>query len=137
MDEVELIKKKKLEEMLKRTSKSEQENRVEYPDSPVYVNDSTLEETVRKYPLLLVDFYADWCAPCKMVAPVLEEIVRRDLHGKLVVAKINVDENSKSAMKYQAMSIPTMIIFKNGQIVERIVGALPKSAILSKIRRYL
>ncbi len=137
MDEVEIIKKKKLEEMLKRTSKPEQETRVEYPDSPVYVNDSTLEETVKKYPLLLVDFYADWCAPCKMVAPVLEEIIKRDLHGKLVVAKINVDENPKSAMNYQAMSIPTMIIFKNGQIVERIVGALPKSAILSKIRRYL
>ena len=70
------------------------------------------------------------------------EIYTLSLHDalpiwKLVVAKINVDENSKSAMKYQAMSIPTMIIFKNGQIVERIVGALPKSAILSKIRRYL
>ncbi len=132
MDEIELIKKKKLEEMLKKASQP----KIEYPSSPVYVNDSTLAETIKKYPLLLVDFYADWCAPCKMIAPVLEEIAR-ELQGKLVIAKINVDENPRSAMQYQAMSIPTLVLFKNGKIVDRIVGALPKPALIAKLKKHL
>ena len=132
MDEVEEIKRKKLEKMLLRASQP----KVEYPSSPVYVNESTLDEVVRKYPLVLVDFYADWCQPCRMLAPVIEELAA-ELKGKVVFAKINVDQNPRAAMQYQAMSIPTLVLFKNGKVIDRTVGAMPKQMLLSWLKRHL
>lgn len=104
---------------------------------PIEVTDATFEETVLKENLpTLVDFWAVWCGPCKMIAPVLEEIAR-EYEGRLRVAKLDVDHNTQSAMKYGVMSIPTLILFKNGQAVERIVGYIPKDKLLSKLRPYL
>jgi thioredoxin 1 len=85
---------------------------------------------------VLVDFWAPWCGPCRMVASVLDEIAE-ELDGKVRIAKLNVDENQQIAFKYQVSSIPTFILFKGGQMADRTMGALPKSAFVSFINRNL
>ena len=85
---------------------------------------------------VLVDFWAEWCGPCKMVAPVLEEIASENA-GKLDVVKLNIDENPGAARDYQIMSIPTMAVFQGGKIVKQIVGAKPKAAILKDLEAFL
>ncbi len=80
---------------------------------------------------VLVDFYADWCGPCKMMAPIIEEIAE-ELQGKAKVGKINVDENQELAMKYEVMSIPTLIIYKNGKEAKRFVGVRDKKELLNE-----
>ncbi len=85
---------------------------------------------------VLVDFWAEWCGPCKMVAPVLEEIAAEHA-DKITVAKINIDENPEVARQYQIMSIPTMSVFSGGKIVKNIVGAKPKAVLLRDLEAYL
>lgn len=103
---------------------------------PIVVTDANFDQTLAGYPLVLVDFWAEWCAPCRMIAPILEEL-SREYEGKLVVAKLDVDENPKTAMRYRVMSIPTVILFKNGQPVEVLVGAQPKRNFEAKIQKHL
>ena len=85
---------------------------------------------------VLVDFWAEWCGPCKMVAPVLDEIAAEHSE-KLTIVKLNTDENTVTSRDYQIMSIPTMAVFKGGQIVKQIVGAKPKAAILRELEAFL
>jgi thioredoxin 1 len=85
---------------------------------------------------VLVDFYADWCGPCRAVAPALEEL-SGEFSGRVKIVKLNIDENEATSMKYGVQSIPTMILFKGGKEIERIIGALPKTKIATKIEPYL
>ena len=103
----------------------------------VAVSSETFESEVLKAgTAVLVDFWAPWCGPCRAIAPVVEQLAA-EYSGKLKVVKVNTDENDAVAIQYQVMSIPTLMVFKGGQPVERIVGALPKPSLLAKITPHL
>ena len=103
----------------------------------VILTDANFEQEILKSDLpCLVDFWAPWCAPCRTVGPVVEEIAR-EYQGKLKVGKVNVDEAPKVASQYGIMSIPTLSIFKNGERVDTVVGAVPKEQIISVVGSHL
>ena len=86
--------------------------------------------------LVIVDFWATWCGPCRMLSPLLDE-VEEELEGKIQVVKVNIDDAEEIAMRYRIMSIPTLIFFKGGEMVDRTVGAMPKNILLDKINAHL
>ncbi|MFL2754045.1 MAG: thioredoxin [Gammaproteobacteria bacterium] len=103
----------------------------------IELTDSNFDEEIssREVPIL-VDYWAEWCGPCKMVGPILEELAN-DFEGKLVVGKVDVDTNKDSAAKQKVMSIPTLVLFKNGQPVDQRVGALTKNQLEEFINQYI
>lgn len=101
------------------------------------VTDKTFQSEVLDYDgVVMVDFWAPWCGPCRMVAPIVEELAS-EYEGKAKIAKLNVDENPNTAGKYGVMSIPTLLFFQNGKVVDQIIGAQPKQAIASKLDKYI
>ncbi len=138
--ELERIRQKKLKEYMKKTfernGKTSQEENRPIMDKPLDLSDSTFEDNVRRYSLVVVDCWAPWCAPCNLVAPIIEELAR-DYAGKILFAKLNVDHNQKIAGQYGIMGIPTILIFRNGKLVDRIVGAMPRQMLEPKIAKYL
>ena len=104
---------------------------------PIEVNDSNFQaEVLQSDKPVLVDFWAVWCGPCKMIAPTVEELAK-EYDGKLKVAKMDVDANPKTAMQFGIRSIPTLLVFKAGQVVEQIVGAVPKRNLFDKVSAHL
>ncbi len=101
-----------------------------------HITDDAFETEIRGETPVLVDFWAEWCGPCRMVAPVLEQIAAEQ-EGKLKIVKLNVDENQRTPAQFGVTGIPTMILFKDGQPVETIVGFLPKMQLLKKIETHL
>lgn len=98
----------------------------------VILTDANFDEIINSGKPVLVDFWAEWCGPCKMIGPVVEELAG-DYDGKAVVAKLNVDENPQTTAKFGVRSIPTLLVFKGGQIVDKQVGAVPKSVLNQKL----
>lgn len=106
-------------------------------NEPIHVTDEAFEKTVLESSLpVIVDFWAPWCGPCKMVAPTLDKIAK-DYAGKLLVAKVNTDENAENAMKYGVQGIPTMLLLFGGKIVNRQVGALPEPMLRDLVDQFL
>ena len=105
--------------------------------SALHLDEKNFEGEVLKSSLpVLVDFWAEWCGPCKMIGPIIDQLAG-DLQGKMKIVKINVDESPQLAGQFNVMSIPTLLIFKDGLPVDQIVGALPKDRLLAKINPYL
>jgi thioredoxin 1 len=103
----------------------------------VTLSDATFDEHVKGSDVpVLVDFWAEWCGPCKMISPVLEEIAEEQA-GKIQIGKLNIDDNLEVTRRFDVMSIPTLILFKDGQPEVRLIGAKPKSQLLEEISAYL
>lgn len=101
-----------------------------------FTEDNFEKEVLQSDTLCIVDFYADWCGPCKMMAPVIEELAK-EYSGKIKIGKLNVDENPKLAQKYKVMSIPTILFIKDSNVIDTIVGAVPKDTLIEKINSNL
>ena len=128
MDELEQIRQRKIHELMNEMSTPNIEK-------PIVVSDRNFDQTVKSYPLLVVDCWAAWCAPCRAIAPIVDEMAK-EYSGKVVFGKLNVDENPETAQKYGVMAIPTLLIMKEGQEVDRIVGVLPKNQLEAKVSSY-
>jgi thioredoxin 1 len=136
-NEIEEIRRKKLEGYAKRCCKKGINMKEDsWPNAPVHITDTDMDKVVKKYETIVVDCWAPWCGPCRMVGPIIDELAK-EMQGKIVFAKLNVDENQRTSMKYKIMSIPTLLVFKKGNLVDRFVGALPKEMLKQKINSYL
>jgi thioredoxin 1 len=135
-NELEKIRKRKLEQLKQHYMIGGTKMETTMPDTPLQITDANINEHVNKYPAMVIDCWAPWCGPCRMVAPVVEQLAK-DMKGKMVFGKLNVDENQATSLKYQIMSIPTLLIFKQGQLVDKIIGAMPKDVLKSKLEPFL
>jgi thioredoxin 1 len=128
MDDLEELRKKKMRELMDQVSTAN-------IDKPIVVSDRNFDQTIKTYPLVVVDCWAVWCAPCRAIAPVVEQLAK-EYSGKVVFGKLNVDENPETTQRFGIMAIPTLLVMKKGEEVDRIIGALPKIQLESKINAY-
>jgi thioredoxin 1 len=103
---------------------------------PLSLEDTTFFQTINKFPIMLVDFWAPWCGPCRMMSPIIDQI-GKDYLGKLVIGKINVDENPLIARQFSISSIPTLMLFKRGKEVNKIIGSVSKNKIDEMVKMHL
>jgi thioredoxin 1 len=127
-EELKRIRAKKLSEL--------REKKQEMTDGPVHVTDTNFNDLVKKHSVALIDFWAPWCGPCRAMAPAIEDL-NREYAGRVFVGKLNVDENPQTAECFGVSSIPTMVVMKNGEEVDRIVGCVQKKYIDAVLRKHL
>jgi thioredoxin 1 len=132
-EELKILNEKKMKKLQELVTEKEQLKNIK---EPLVLDDSTFSQTINKFPLTLVDFWAPWCGPCRMMSPIIDEI-GKDYLGKLVVGKINVDENPLVAGQFGISSIPTLLLFKRGQTVNKIIGSVSKNKIEEMITMHL
>ena len=133
--ELQSIKEKKLVEMMRKT-RAQLQSAEKYNGKPIILSDATFSSEVSKYPVLVVDFWAAWCGPCRMVDPIIEQLAK-EYAGRVAFGKLNVDENPLTSREFQVESIPTLLIFRDGEPIDGIIGAVPKHQIESKIEAHL
>jgi thioredoxin 1 len=132
-DELEAIKHKKLAELQKEAATKAMMSSI---TEPIVLTDYNFASEVTKYPIMLVDFWAPWCGPCRMVSPIIEQL-SREYSGRVAFGKVNVDENQRIAASFGIQSIPTLMIFKDSKAVDVIIGAMPKAQIEMKLKQQL
>jgi thioredoxin 1 len=133
--DIEEIRRRKMAEMMRQANAGSAGDSG-WPDAPVHVTDSDFEEFVKRYPKVVVDCWAPWCGPCRMLSPTIDAIAK-GLKGKVVFAKLNTDDNLRVAGKFKIMSIPTLLFFKNGQLIDRMIGAAPRAVVEQSISKAL
>src|ERR671910_205965 len=132
-EEILEIKQRKLREMQKMATMRSTMNSI---TRPIVLTDLNFREEISKYPVMLIDFWAPWCGPCRMVSPIIEQLAS-EYAGRVVFGKLNIDENQMVPRSFGIQSIPTMMILKNSRVVDILVGALPKAQIQVKIQQHL
>jgi thioredoxin 1 len=131
--EIEEIRQRKIAELVNSASQAGGNDLL---DAPVTVTDTNFEEVIKKHQTVVVDCWAPWCGPCRMLSPTIEAMAK-DYKGKAVFAKLNTDENIGVASKYRIMSIPTLLYFRDGKLVDKTVGALPRPMLDTQMRKVL
>jgi len=134
-EELRRLREAKLREMMRKLAKRERAE-PKMPDRPITITDEEFDQVVRSYGLVVVDLWAPWCGPCLVMAPIIEELAKK-YAGRVVFAKLNVDENPLTAMKYDVRAIPTFLVFKRGRLVARWIGAMPKEALEARLSKLL
>lgn len=135
MDELEEIRVKKLQEYWNDMNPPSVILERKMPNSPIEISDEDFASTIQDYDFLVVDCWAPWCGPCRILSPIIDELAR-DYEGKVVFGKLNTDENRGVATKFGIMSIPTLLFIKNGKLVDTVIGAVPREGIESKLRKF-
>jgi len=131
MDELEEIRKRRLEELEQKYFVKK-----EAINHPIQVTDKTFAQVIKTHPAVVVDFWGQWCPPCHIIAPIIEELAN-DYAGRVVFGKLNVDEDKVNAVKYGITAIPTLLLFKNGKLVDQVLGAVPKKHLEEKIKKII
>jgi len=129
-EELEKIRAEKMGKMMKKAKDSEETM------TPIKLTDANFSENTEKYPLMLIDFWAPWCGPCRMIAPIIAELAE-EYAGKIVFGKLNADENPETTTQYNVMGIPTLLIMKSAKEVDRLVGAIPKDKIENRLKKFI
>lgn len=119
-----------------RSSRAQLQTAEKYDGKPITLSDATFSSEISKYPVMVVDFWAAWCGPCRMVAPIIEQLAK-EYSGRVAFGKLNVDENPLTSNEFQVQSIPTLLIFRDGEPLDGIIGAVPKHQIESKLKTHL
>ena len=133
--EIHSIRERRLVDMMRRT-RAQLQTAEKYDGKPIILSDATFSSEISKHPLMVVDFWAAWCGPCRMIAPIVEQLAK-EYTGRVAFGKLNVDENPLTSNEFQVQSIPTLLIFRDGQPVDGIIGAAPKYQIESKLKAQL
>ncbi|HYU05915.1 MAG TPA: thioredoxin [Thermoplasmata archaeon] len=105
-------------------------------DKPIHVTDAEFEKAIQEHPYVVVDFWAEWCAPCRAIEPIVEDLAKRYAE-KVTFVKVNTDENPVTPQRFMVMGIPTILFFKDGKLVDQVVGAMPRGPFEERVKKHL
>ena len=105
-------------------------------DAPIHTTDDEFDQVIKQHPNVIVDFWAEWCAPCRAIAPMIDDLAKK-YAGKMTFVKLNTDENPRVPQQYMIMGIPTLLFFKDGKLVDQVVGAMPRGPFEERVKKHL
>src|SRR6267378_3150066 len=115
---------------------AEKQVAVSASDKPIHVTDAEFDRVIKEHPYVIVDFWAEWCAPCRAIAPIVDELAKKYV-GKVTFVKLNTDENPEVPQRYMVMGIPTLLFFRDGKLVDQVVGAMPRGPLEDRVKKHL